>query len=319
MSEGRLATIDIGTNTVLLLISEWKRHHLQVVFDATGFVRLGEGMDASGNVGDAALERLRSVLSSHMSFVRSHGVRDIIVTGTSASRDAADANRIRSVVREETSTDLTILSGEEEAQATFDGAVCGMKGFDSKWDAMSGDSLVTVIDIGGGSTEVVQGSMATLEISFIRSLEMGSVRMTERFLGDQPATLSGMEQARAHFAKMLESDLVGIEPSRLNIGASGTPIMMALLVKGLISLDEIQGDSHLLVSEIAAWSRRLFTLDRKGVLALAPTNMKGREDVFPAGILMLMMCLQHLKAEQLYVSPFGVRHGVAIRYFKKYE
>ncbi len=319
MSEGRLATIDIGTNTVLLLISEWKRHRLQVVFDATGFVRLGEGMDASGQVGDAALERLRTVLSSHMSFVRSHGARNIIVTGTSASRDAADADRIRSVVHEETSTDLTILSGDEEAQATFDGAVCGMQGFDSKWDAISGDSLVTVIDIGGGSTEVVQGSLATLEISFKRSMEMGSVRMTERFLGDQPTARYGLDRAREYFAEMLDSELVGIEPSGRCIGASGTPIMLALLEKGLNSLNEIRGNSHLSVSEVGAWSRRLFTLDRKGVLALDPANMKGREDVFPAGILMLMMCLQHLKTDQLYVSPFGVRHGVAIRYFKESE
>mgnify|MGYP001081760546 CR=1 FL=1 len=319
MSEGRLATIDIGTNTVLLLISEWKTQGLQVVFDAAGFVRLGEGMDASGSVGDAALERLRGVLSSLMSSIRSHGVRDIIVTGTSASRDAADADRIRSVVHEETSTDLTILSGDEEAQATFDGAVCGMQGFDSNWDAVAGDSMVTVIDIGGGSTEVVQGSPATLEISFKRSVDMGSVRMTERFLGDQPAAVTGLEQAREHFMEMLRSELVGIEPSHRCIGASGTPIMLALLAKGLNSLDEIRGDSHLSVSEIAAWSRKLFTLDRKGVLALDPTNMKGREDVFPAGILMLMMCLQYLEAEQLYVSPFGVRHGVAIRYFKESE
>ena len=306
----RLATIDVGTNTALLLISEWKDNRLIEVYNGVGFVRLGEGMDASGRVSDDALARLQAVLFSHMEAIRRFDAAHIIITVTSASRDAQDGHRIHTLVRNMTGTEFTILSGEEEAKVTYLGAVAGMP--ESTLRSFLGETI-TVIDVGGGSTEFVQGKGE--DIHFKKSLNMGSVRMTERFFSSQPAQGEEIESGRAHFQSMMKESLAGSLPSRYCIGASGTPIILSLLHTGLKELSDAESAVSMSVSELDAWSRRLFGMTRSEVTALYPSKMKGRADVLPAGVLILLEALTYLRSEQLFVSPFGVRHGVALRYF----
>jgi len=320
MAHMKLATIDIGTNTALLLISEWIEGKLVEVFNATGFVRLGEGMDASGRVSDAALMRLRDVLSSHMVQIRDFGAQHTIVTGTSASRDASDAHRIRSLVTEITGADLTILSGDEEALVTFLGATAGLApALTSGLPSGQLDEEVTVIDVGGGSTEYVQGVARAdgEQLSFKHSLNMGSVRMTERFFSRQPAPLAEEVAARTALRKQFGEHLKGSKPTRLCVGASGTSRIIALLHTGVTELSDIVGPVSVPYSELVLWQERLIRMTYDEVFALHPTKMKGRADVLPAGVLILRELLQFTEAETLVVSPFGVRHGVAIRYFRE--
>ncbi len=313
----RIATIDIGTNTALLLIAESTPGGISEVFNAAGFVRLGEGMDASGRVGDAALGRLRSVLTSHMEHIRSMDPTRVVVTGTSASRDAADAYRIRDLVREVTGSDLLILSGEEEAQTTFDGAVCGMMSFDVQWSAVSEHGIVSVIDVGGGSTELVQGDPESGEIIFKKSIDMGSVRMTERFFSTQPVPVNEMDTARSVFQEMMAVEWADSVTTPACIGASGTAVILGRIQKDVRTLKELAGDSHMSLIQLEEKTSDILQMTRSKVLSLHPEKMKGREDVFPAGVLILNMATQFVGGETLYISPFGVRHGVAIAEFRK--
>ncbi len=317
MSERRIATIDIGTNTALLFVAGWKDGAMMDLHGASGFVRLGEGVDASRRIGDAALGRLESVLTYHMSEMAPWDVDEVIVTGTSASRDAANADDIRRIVRNITGSELIILSGEEEALTTFEGAMAGLDGFDRAWDALNPATGITVIDVGGGSTEFVQGDKATRKLSFARSLDMGSVRMMERYFTAQPPPPGDIETARNAFIAMMDEALAEAVQTPVCVGASGTAVILSLIHHGRDAMQDMPEGSHLTRQEVHAWRDRLLAMSRKEVLALIPRHGKGREDVFPAGVLVLSLAMDWLGSDMLYVSPYGVRQGVAIRHFRK--
>lgn len=315
--ERRIATIDIGTNTALLFVAGWQDGRMLDLHGASGFVRLGEGVDASGRVGPAALARLESVLSQHMEELAPWDVDQIIVTGTSASRDAANADDIRAVVRRITGSELTILSGEEEAQVTFEGAMAGLSGFDGHWDRLPPSTSVTVIDVGGGSTEFVQGAVGTMEIRFARSLNMGSVRMKERFFSVQPPVDPDIQRAAESFRSMMDASLTGAAATEVCVGASGTAVILSLVHYGRDSMQDMPEGSHLELSDVQRWCDILLSMSRDEVLDLIPRHGKGREDVFPAGVLILKLAMEWLGANRLFVSPYGVRQGVAINHFRR--
>ena len=114
---------------------------------------------------------------------------------------------------------------------------------------------------------------------------------------------------------MMKAELNGAAQSRFCIGASGTPIVLSLVHLGLQELNDADGPVSLSKDELQVWSDKLFSMKREDIADLHPSKMKGRADVLPAGVLILKEALHFLGAERLYVSPFGVRHGVAIRYF----
>ena len=315
--EQRVATIDIGTNTALLFVAGWKDGRMLDLHGASGFVRLGEGVDASGRVGPAALARLESVLNHHMEELAPWDVDQIIVTGTSASRDAANAEDIRAVVRNITGTELTILTGEEEAQVTFEGAMAGLSGFDAQWDRLPPSTSVTVIDVGGGSTEFVQGALKSKDIRFARSLNMGSVRMKERYFDAQPPSSSDIGRACDAFRSMMDASLTGAAGTEVCVGASGTAVILSLVHHGRESMQDMPEGSHLDLADVQRWCDILLTMTREEVLELIPRHGKGREDVFPAGVLILKLAMEWLGATRLYVSPYGVRQGVAINHFRR--
>lgn len=317
MPEHRIATIDIGTNTALLFVAGWEDGRLRDLHGASGFVRLGEGVDASGCVGQAALERLESVLTHHMKEMAPWHVETVIVTGTSASRDAANADDIRSVVRRITGSDLTILSGDQEAAATFEGAMAGLEDFDPAWQGLSEGTPVTVIDVGGGSTEFVQGGKGAGRPSFAQSLNMGSVRMTERHFRTQPSSRTEQAAASEDIAGMMDRGLVEAGRTPVCVGASGTAVILSLVHHGADSMRDMAHGSHLAREDVRAWRHRLLAMTSEEVLSLIPRHGKGREDVFPMGVLILDEAMEWLGADTLFVSPYGVRQGVAIQHFRK--
>ena len=146
----RVAAIDVGTNTALLLVADVVEGRVHPVHDEQRFVRLGEGVDAAGEVGPAPMRRLIEALEHYCREAERRGATRIVVGATSASRDASNAGEIVSLVRKETGLDYDILSGDEEARWSFVGAV-------SAFEDTVGE--VVVLDVGGGSTEVIVGEV----------------------------------------------------------------------------------------------------------------------------------------------------------------
>ena len=180
----RLATIDVGTNTAQLLVVETGEEGLRRIHAAERVVRLGEGVDARGRIGEDAQARLLEALRAHEAAARSHGADRVVAAGTSALRDAANRTAVLDAVRAETGLTIDLLSGEQEAAWSF-AAACGAI------DSLAGPCLV--VDVGGGSTELVAGRDPAAHapryvdaITGRASLDVGCVRLTERCFSSLP-------------------------------------------------------------------------------------------------------------------------------------
>ncbi|MEM1272041.1 MAG: hypothetical protein AAGI08_18485, partial [Bacteroidota bacterium] len=211
----RLAAVDIGTNTALLLIADVEDGRLKVLHDEERFVRLGAGVDASGRVNEAAQGRLAKALRAYRETVDRFGVDRVTVGATSASRDAANQDELVALARREADFPYGILSGDDEAALTFQGAASGLP---------AGTATIVVTDLGGGSMEVVVGDASTGEIAWRTSLQVGAVRVTERFFSSIPPSPDEIDAAEAYLAEQFDTlpfPVAGAVPFPL-IGTTGS-------------------------------------------------------------------------------------------------
>lgn len=301
-----LAAIDIGTNTVLLLIAR---------IDASGTIvplaseqripRLGKGVDASKNLAPDAMQRVIDVLLEYKALCSKHSVERIIVCGTSAVRDAHNREEFAFLIRSRTGLELEILSGEDEAYWTYRGAISGIPGI----------RRATVVDIGGGSTEITVATQR--HILHSTSLDVGSVRITERFFKHDPLTpveleaaISAVDEALAHAAKF---DFAG---STL-VGVAGTVTSLAILAQGLreFSLDAVT-NYRLTYDAVDALFRRLGSMSVHDIRQLSSV-MEGRSDVIVAGTLILREIMRQFSFTEMIVSERGVRYGLVLKEWEK--
>lgn len=307
-----LATIDVGTNTALLLVARINsKGTLETLHDEQRFVRLGEGVDASGLIQTGALERLRKTLRAYKTTAESFGAERVIVAGTSASRDAKNGADLVEFVRREAALSFEILSGEDEARWTFIGAV-------SAFADLNGP--VIAVDIGGGSTEIILGRVEAskpeaADFQFMRSVDVGAVRLTERFFSKLPPTREEIERAQQAIRVLLVEAGVPGDAGLPFIAAAGTATALGLLHAGIATWDENRvGSMTISFDDVSSWSRRLLTLRADQVLALNPPVLTGRADVFPAGVLILKVLMEQVHADSFRISSRGLRHGLALRF-----
>ena len=284
-------------------------------------IRLGEGVDASGVLADGAIERLICALQTFQGVMDSWSVSECVVAGTSASRDTG--NRIVEIVRERTGLDYKILSGEQEADLSFEGAVGGLPEIT--------DQVITC-DIGGGSTEIVKG-MSDGRIFQRFSLDIGSVRITERFFSSQPPSPGELNKARGFIQQSLAALLVSDSQIGILVGASDVhrlllelqhelvagvlPIQLDQLNPNWIRLQQKQEYSERLsLIQVRCWTELLSRMTKSDVFAIDPGKLQGRDDVFPAAILIFLEVMKSLGQESITVSQWGLCHGMALRYFK---
>lgn len=311
----RIAAIDVGTNTAELLVADVEHGVLSSICEEERVIRLGAGVDASGRVSREALDRLKEALLDLRRVAEAHGAEPIIVGATSASRDAENKQAVVDFVRKEIGLAYEILTGEEEATWTFV-AACAVE------DELSG--RCAVLDIGGGSTEIIIGrgdARGPEAIAMRRSLNIGTVRLTERFFDEQPPDADAVVRAEAFIDAAIDDADCPIDEGMPVIGNSGTTVTLALVAAGPASAwDELDARQRLLSSEaIHAWRRRLLDASFDEVMALHPTTMSGRADVFPIGVLILERILQRYGMGALHVSPYQLRHGLIFRFLARHE
>jgi exopolyphosphatase / guanosine-5'-triphosphate,3'-diphosphate pyrophosphatase len=300
----RIATIDIGTNTVLLLVAErGARGALTAVTERATITRLGEGVDRTRRLSQAAVERTAACIEEYAGVIRDAGVQRLSVVGTSAMRDAGGGELLRDRVRAALGVEARVLSGEEEARLTFRGALSGL-GLEEKGD-------LAVFDIGGGSTEVVIGRRGEPPaLQFARSFDVGSVRLTERYPAHDPPLPVEREtigrSAREAFAN------VPLAPAdQAPIGIAGTMTTLAAVSLSLAPYDGVRVHGHVMLrAELASVVDRLANLGlsaRRNVAGMEPK----RADVIVAGGLIALALLDHWGASSVRVSDRGVRWGLA--------
>jgi exopolyphosphatase / guanosine-5'-triphosphate,3'-diphosphate pyrophosphatase len=296
----RVAAIDIGTNSVLLLIADVSGGAAVPLVERATITRLGQGVDRSRRLAPEAIERTLACLERYAAEIREHAPDVVLAVGTSAMRDAEGGASFRERARDLLGVEPRVASGDEEAELTFLGALSGLQ--------VAGDVLV--VDVGGGSTEIITGDVASGPRDKI-SLDIGSVRLTERHVRDDPPSEADLERVRADVRAALEG--VPFRPSGLAVGVAGTVTTIAAFAKDIVPYDGARAHGAVLtrdeVSAAVAELARLPVEQRRQLPAVDPK----RADVIVAGAVLVDELLRFHGIESMIVSDRGVRWGLVAR------
>ena len=297
----RVAAVDCGTNSIRLLVADLDGAVKTDVHREMRVVRLGQGVDRTGKLVPEAIERTRLALIDYAQTCRSLDVERTRMVATSASRDASNREDFRSMVREVLEVEPEVISGDEEAALSFDGATRGL-------DAADGPFLV--IDVGGGSTELVLG---TTKVEAARSVDVGCVRLTERHLVGDPPKVHEIACARADVdnALVLVRQVVPVERARTAIGLAGSVTTVAALALDLPAYDSSRIHlSRIPAAAVQEVAGRLLSMTRDERAAL-PVMHPGRVDVIGAGALVLATLVDRLGLDEVLVSESDILDGIA--------
>jgi exopolyphosphatase / guanosine-5'-triphosphate,3'-diphosphate pyrophosphatase len=301
----RVAAIDCGTNSIRLLIAESKPGGGLVELDRrTEIVRLGQGVDATGEFHPEALRRTFAATESYAKIIQDAGVPadKIRFVATSASRDARNRDEYFEGVHRRLGVLPDVISGHTEAGFSFTGALTGVQ--------PEGDPVL-VMDIGGGSTEFILGSSDGAMNSAI-SLDIGSVRLTERFLRKNPPAEDDLGRAAAHVDGMLDDSGIDFGSVGTWIGVGGTVTTLAGIYLELEHYDREQVHwSGIPIQDVGALLRRLSSLDVEEIRAL-PSMHPGRADVITGGALVAARVAERLHVPDLIISETDILDGIAL-------
>jgi exopolyphosphatase/guanosine-5'-triphosphate,3'-diphosphate pyrophosphatase len=296
----KIAAMDLGTNTFLCLIAEGDRNGITKVHkDMAQVVRLGQGVGATGEFHPDALVRARACMTEFKKEIDLHKVEKVLAMATSAARDAKNGHELFKI-----GTDLgipiEIIPGEDEARITYQGATVGLS---------QNDKVSLVIDVGGGSTEFIVGQKN--EILFAESLNIGGVRLTEKYIKSQPVPANEASQLRAAIQEEVKKVLPEIkkhQPERI-IAVAGTPTSIVAIEVG--GFDEKKVDGFFLTTErLRYWVQEFAqtSVEEKKT----KYQLGGRADIIFVGASILLDALESLSMNGMYVSTKGVRYGVAL-------
>ncbi|WP_084105966.1 Ppx/GppA phosphatase family protein [Demequina sp. NBRC 110056] len=286
----RVAAIDCGTNSIRLLIADvdLASGTLTDVVRVMTVVRLGQGVDRTGQFAPEALERTLAATDDYAAQCREHGVEAIRFVATSATRDASNRDEFIEGVRARLGVAPEVISGTEEAELSFRGALSAL-------DA-SRPGPYLVVDLGGGSTELVLGQTSP---EAAHSMDVGCVRMTERHLESDPPTVEQIELARADVRAALDraATEVPLGAARTLVGLAGsiTTVTATALDLPAYDRDAINGSLLAIVDAVEA-SARLLAASREERAAL-PFMHPGRVDVIGAGALVWREVMERVRAD----------------------
>ena len=301
-----MAAVDCGTNTIKLLVADLDPATGEEVEHVreTRMVRLGQGVDRTGRLADEALARVFAAVEEYAAIVEEHHVDAIRFCATSAARDASNAGVFTAGVAQRLGVEPEVVSGAEEAQLSFAGATRGLG---------EARAPVLVVDIGGGSTELVLGGRH-VDVQAGHSLDIGSVRMTERHLHGDPPTGAEVAAATAEIDRALDklpSYAVDLAAPRTVVAVSGTGLTVAAAVLDLPALDREAVDRAVVpvqgVHEAAARLLAMTVEERRALPYMQP----GRADVIGAGALILDRVLRRTPATELRTSVSDILDGIA--------
>ncbi|MEE2658202.1 MAG: Ppx/GppA phosphatase family protein [Candidatus Latescibacterota bacterium] len=298
--ESAVSAIDLGTNTVLMVTAR-RRHDgdLEVVDDAHAIARLGQGVDATGDINDDAVSRVCKILSEYRQRAQALGSHRIRAFGTSALRDAGNREHVISQVLKHTGIELGILTGDEEAGLTFSGACFGL----------TLPERYAVLDIGGGSTELALGNQQSVERSV--SVDIGAVRITERFFTQLPPTREQLHQADRWTREVLQ-DLFVLSSTDTLVGVAGTVTTLGALDVGTENFSAPELNGHRLLRDRARdLARLLQSMSLEQTRAL-PQVSDQRADIIAGGAFILTSALDQLNVPEIVVSTWGIRYGLLL-------
>lgn len=307
----RVAGVDCGTNSIRLLIADVTDGRLTDVHREMRIVRLGQGVDATGEFAADALARTRAALSAYATLMRDHEVTAVRMVATSAARDVANRDEFFAMTAEvlgavTPGAVAEVITGTQEAELSFRGAV-------GELDPAAAPFVV--VDLGGGSTEVVLGSQ-NVDASY--SMDIGCVRLTERCLHSDPPTADEIAAARAVVREALGEALreVPVEQGRTWVGVAGTMTTLAALARRMTTYDsDAIHLSSVGFDELLPVCADLLTMTRAQRAVLGPMH-EGRVDVIGGGALVVeelaAVLSERAGIDTLVVSEHDILDGIAL-------
>lgn len=302
MIPDRVAAIDIGTNTVLMLIAERRDGEIVALEDHAEITRLGQGVDKTRRLDDDAVARTLAALERYAARAKELGVKRTAAVATSAARDASNGPAFRERAAEILGGPVDVASGGREATLTFRGALGGL--------GIARNAPVAVIDVGGGSTELVAGA-AEGAIQWAHSYQVGSVRLTERHVHGDPPSDAELAAVRADAESIYASPRPPQGPFAAVVAIAGTATTYAAIDLELVDYASAPPHGHqLALTTLDALVQRLASVpleERRRTTGLEPK----RADVIVSGGIVLAEAARALGADSLVISDRGVRWGLA--------
>ncbi len=301
---GKYASVDVGTNTILLLIGEMDENgEIITIRDEHKLARLGENMGETGWISRKAEDRAVKVLENYRDICAQYNVEKIKAVGTSALREAENKDEIRAKLEKALGAEITPITGIDEANYSFIGSV-------------EDDEPSVVLDIGGGSTEMISGSSEKPEN--VLSMYVGAVNLTDKFLRGHPPSYRQLEEAIAFVDKKLV-EAEGKVYSGKFYAVAGTPTTIAAVSIGLKDFQRDKLHGHILTMEALEEVIDIFInstvdeiINKYGVHPL-------RADVITGGSLILLQSMKYLNKTACTVSTHGLRYGLLKKLIKESE
>ena len=302
----RKAVIDVGSSSIKFFLGELSENGaLKTIVDENDIQRIAEGLRETGEISPAAMERNIEALSRFAKKAKENGADEIICIGTMALRNATNAVDFLRKARETCGVKVKVISGEEEARLSYLAVLSGLPMQDEK---------IVIFDTGGGSTEFVFGEGSTVSKRF--SVDLGNIRITEKFFKNDPVTKEEVEIAAKEIENIFTRYDVRGEINQL-VGMGGTVTSMGAVKHRMefYQPDVIHG-SKLSIDDIEAqvldYSSKTIE-ERRHIVGLQPK----RADVILAGACILRAILRLLGAREVTISDRGIRHGLAFDKFVK--
>jgi exopolyphosphatase/guanosine-5'-triphosphate,3'-diphosphate pyrophosphatase len=302
MPEGsrRVAVIDIGSNSTRLLVADVDDGRVTPIERRTTVTRLGRGVDLTGRLAAEAIEAACGAVGPYLGMLRDLGAEAVDAIATSAVRDADNGSAFVAELRERFALSARVLDGEEEARLTYLGAT----------SETVPEVPTLVIDIGGGSTEMIIGEGR--EIEFHTSLQAGVVRHTERHLVSDPPTPVELEELAADLRALIEAATLQAPRAEAGIAVAGTPTSLAAIELELVPYDPQRIHGHVL--ELRSIQRMLSSLASAPLAERAkiPGLHADRAPTIVAGVVTLVEAMRAFDLERITVSEHDILYGAAI-------
>lgn len=301
----RVAAVDCGTNSIRLLVADLDPDTgtLGEIDRRMEIVRLGEGVDRTGRLAPAALARTFAACDTYADVIRRAGAERVRFVATSASRDVDNRDEFVAGVRDRLGVDPEVVTGDEEAALSFAGATRELLATDTPQPFL-------VVDIGGGSTELVLGGTS---VEAARSVDVGCVRMTERHLHDDPPSPAQVAAARADVeaAVDLAGQTVPLDKTRTLVGLAGSVTTVAAMALDLPTYDRDRiHHAYLAAADVHRVADALLAMSHDQREAL-PFMHPGRVDVIGAGALVLAIVMERVPVDSVLVSEHDILDGIA--------
>lgn len=300
----RLAGIDIGTLTCRLLIADIATSgRLTELRSDRRILRLGEGVDQTGKLSGAAMDRVIQCLQEWRELIDASHVDATAAVATSAVRDAANRDEFLDRVKHEAGFEVELISGEEEARRTMLGIRSGLS---------HEVTDVLALDIGGGSTEFILDRSGQKPV--VRSIDIGVVRICERLLHHDPPTDDEVREAREWVARETKAAVAGMDhyQTATFVGTAGTITSLAAMAQKLSTYEPARIHNYQLELTTIQEIEQMLLSRKKADRAGLPGLEKGREEVIAAGAIIIRTIMETLGMSSVLVSDLGLREGVLI-------